>query len=52
MAGVSKVVTLVHGTYARHADWTQTIWRCWQDHQPYDPSKHGALQKLRATTLT
>lgn len=30
--------------------WTQIIWRCWQDHQPYDPDKHGALQKLRATT--
>lgn len=32
--------------------WTQIIWRCWQDHQPYDPDKHGALQKLRTTDLT
>ena len=29
--------------------WTQIIWRCWQDHQPYDPSRHGALQALRQT---
>jgi hypothetical protein len=26
------------------------IWRCWQDHQPYNPSKHGALQALTNTT--
>ena len=30
--------------------WTQIIWRCWQDHQPYDPNRHGALRKLRQTT--
>lgn len=27
--------------------WTQIIWRCWQDNQPYDPDRHGALQKLQ-----
>lgn len=32
--------------------WTQIIWRCWQDHQPYHPSRRGALQALRQTTLT
>jgi transposase len=22
------------------------IWHCWQDHTPYDPARHGALQRL------
>ena len=22
------------------------IWRCWQDHTPYDPARHGAHQRL------
>ena len=26
--------------------WTTIIWRCWQDNQPYDPARHGALQAL------
>lgn len=26
--------------------WAHIIWRCWQDHMPYDPAKHGALQRL------
>jgi transposase len=25
--------------------WTIVIWRCWQTHQPYDPSRHGGLQQ-------
>lgn len=29
--------------------WTQIIWRCWQDNQPYDPTRHGALRKLQDT---
>jgi hypothetical protein len=28
--------------------WCHIIWRCWQDHTPYDPSRHGALQRLEA----
>ena len=27
--------------------WLHVIWRCWQDHQPYDPTKHRALQRLQ-----
>ena len=27
--------------------WLYVIWRCWQDHQPYDPTKHRALQRLQ-----
>lgn len=26
--------------------WVAVIWRCWQDRVPYDPAKHGALQRL------
>jgi transposase len=25
--------------------WVYVIWRCWQDHVPYDPARHGALQR-------
>jgi transposase len=25
--------------------WTAVIWRCWQDHQLYDPAHHGALNR-------
>jgi transposase len=26
--------------------WLYVIWRCWQDHQPYHPTRHRALQAL------
>ena len=26
--------------------WLHVIWRCWQNHQPYDPTRHRALQNL------
>jgi hypothetical protein len=26
--------------------WLHVIWRCWQDHKPYDPAHHRALQKV------
>lgn len=29
--------------------WCRIIWRCWQDRTPYDPARHGGLQRLRAT---
>jgi transposase len=25
--------------------WTLVIWRCWQDRQPYDSARHGALNR-------
>lgn len=28
--------------------WTHITWRCWQDRVPYDPTRHGALQRLQA----
>jgi transposase len=30
--------------------WTHIIWRCWQDHTPYDPTRHGSLQRITPTT--
>jgi transposase len=30
--------------------WTHIIWRCWQDHTPYDPTRHGAHQRLTQRT--
>jgi transposase len=26
--------------------WLRVIWRCWQDHTTYDPTRHGAYQRL------
>jgi transposase len=26
--------------------WIGVIWRCWQDHQPYNPARHRALQRV------
>jgi len=26
--------------------WVDVIWRCWQDHVPYDPAQHRALQRV------
>jgi transposase len=28
--------------------WTRILWRCWQDHTPYDPNNHGNLNRLTA----
>ncbi len=25
--------------------WTRVLWRCWQDHVPYDPNHHTGLQQ-------
>lgn len=27
--------------------WTHIIWRCWQNNTPYDPTRHGAHQRLQ-----
>lgn len=29
--------------------WLYGTWHCWQDRQPYDPQRHGALQRLLPT---
>lgn len=28
--------------------WIRVIWRCWQDNQPYDPTRHGGAIRLAA----
>jgi hypothetical protein len=28
--------------------WLRVIWRCWQDHTPDDPTRHGSYQRLIA----
>jgi transposase len=30
--------------------WLRILWRCWHDHTPYDPTRHGALQRLLTNT--
>ena len=30
--------------------WIRVIWRCWQDHTAYNPTKHGGHQRLLAAT--
>jgi transposase len=27
-------------------NWTRILWRCWHDHQPYNPDLHGRLNTL------
>ena len=29
--------------------WARILWRCWQDQTPYDPTKHGNLNRLQTT---
>ena len=31
------------------ARWVRILWRCWTDHEPYDPSRHGSAQALTHT---
>ena len=31
--------------------WSRIIWRCWQTHTPYDPSRHTGLQQHIAVTI-
>ena len=35
-----------HATRILARAWLYVIWRCWQDHTPYDPTQHRALQRL------
>jgi transposase len=29
--------------------WTRILWRCWHDHQPYDPTRHRGRQRFLTT---
>lgn len=35
-----------HATRILGRAWTRVLWRCWQDHQPYNPTQHGNLNQL------
>jgi transposase len=35
-----------HATRILARSWTHIIWRCWQDHTTYDPTRHGSRQRL------
>jgi transposase len=37
-----------HATRILGRAWSQIIWRLWHDHDPYDPQRHTALQRLTA----
>lgn len=37
-----------HATRVLARAWLLVIWRCWQNHQPYDPTQHRAHQALQA----
>ena len=31
--------------------WCRVLWRCWQDHTPYDPARHRGLQQHVLVTI-
>ncbi|MEX2447000.1 MAG: IS110 family transposase [Dehalococcoidia bacterium] len=35
-----------HATRILGRAWTRVLWRCWQDHTAYDPTRHGNLTRL------
>jgi transposase len=35
-----------HATRILGRAWTRVLWRCWQDHATYDPTRHGNLTRL------
>jgi transposase len=37
-----------HATRILGRAWTRVLWRCWQDHTPYNPARHNALNTLLA----
>lgn len=41
-----KTKTHPHAERILARSWALIIWRCWQDRQPYDPARHGNLQRL------
>jgi len=31
--------------------WTRVLWRCWHDHTPYDPERHGQLIAINSLMI-
>jgi hypothetical protein len=36
-----------HATRILARAWLRVIWRCWQDHTPYNPALHGIAKHRR-----
>jgi len=41
-----KTKTHPHAERILARSWVAIIWRCWQDHTPYDPTRHGGFRRL------
>jgi transposase len=39
-----------HATRILGRAWSRILWRCWQDHTPYNPAQHGNLNRLTTNT--
>jgi transposase len=39
-----------HATRILARAWLRVIWRCWQDHTPYDPTLHGGARRIHDHT--
>lgn len=48
----ARGATHQHATRILGRAWSTVIWRIWQDHTTYDPTRHTALQRLTAQTTT
>jgi hypothetical protein len=42
----AHAVAVVDGQRILSRSWTHDIWRCWRDRAPYDPARHGGLERL------
>jgi transposase len=43
---IARGCTHPHAVRILARAWAHVIWRCWQDHAPYDPAAHTSLQTL------
>jgi transposase len=41
-----------HATRILARAWLRVLWRCWQDHLPYDPTLHRSIQPLAHAAAT
>jgi transposase len=42
----ARGTTHPHATRILGRAWTRVLWRCWQDHTPYHPTRHGNLNRV------
>lgn len=43
---IARNKTHPHASRILARAWVYVLWRCWQDHVPYDPARHRALQQV------